>query len=126
MFPYYIFIYDNPVFRSEKLYVTRDCRPGRSNGSKRCCCATISLIILSACVAIAILIGVGVLDVRPLGGGDVHSFRNPRGPQEVLTPIVDAVRQEGVEGLLSSDGEFSDGYGELHTHTAVHLKSMYK
>ena len=56
----------------------------------------------------------------------MHSFRNPRGPQEVLTPIVDAVRQEGVEGLLSSDGEFSDGYGELHTHTAVYLQSMYK
>ena len=93
--------------------MTRDCRPGRSNGSKRCCCATISLIILSACVAIAILIGVGVLDVRPLGGGAGGSFRNPRGPQEVLTPIVDAVRQEGVEGLLSSDAEFSDGYGKL-------------
>ena len=103
-----------PFFRSEKLYVTRDCRPGRSNGSKRCCCATISMVILSACVAVAILIGVGILDVRGLTNSQGSSFRNPRGPQEVLTPMVDAVRQEGINGLDTrfNDPEFTNGYGK--------------
>ena len=72
------------------------------------------MVILSACVAVAILIGVGILDVRGLTNSQGSSFRNPRGPQEVLTPMVDAVRQEGINGLDSrfNDPEFTNGYGK--------------